>query len=541
MYGLENVVAQEAPMSVASIKNDPQLQLLPSPAAAEGALVQADRKYAALKAQILGPELDGESAAGIERLLHREGFEVLRLLFQGCLENRSLNRPEGPVIGDDGVERTHGRKDTERTLATIFGDVAVTRIAWTSRGADARHPTDGELNLPSVKYSLELQRQISIAAAQMPFEASIESVERTTAGSIPKRQAEETVVSAARDFDAYYQEHYPAMSPADTSEILVLTLDQKGVVVVPRDLREATRKVAGTSRRKLETRLSRGEKPGRKRMATVAAVYTVGPHVRTPGDIIAGLKRKGERVKRPRPEEKRVWASLQKPMKEVIAEAFDEAERRDPKATKRWFVVIDGDPDLEAAVEAEAKRRKRQVSLVLDFIHALEYLWRASTAFYPETSPEREGWVLERLQRLLEGKCSDVAAGMRRSAMRRGLTGAARKAVDTCANYFLRRKHMMRYHEVLLAGAPIASGVIEGACRHLVKDRMELTGARWTLERADAVLQLRALLVSDDFDDYWRFHEKREQWRNHASRYQDHRVPRTVKSRPTGHLRLVTQ
>jgi hypothetical protein len=134
-----------------------------------------------------------------------------------------------------------------------------------------------------------------------------------------------------------------------------------------------------------------------------------------------------------------------------------------------------------------------------------------------------------------------VAAGMRRSATRRGLTGAARKVVDTCANYFLRRKPMMRYHEVLLAGAPIASGVIEGACRHLVKDRMELTGARWTLERADAVLQLRALLVSDDFDDYWRFHEKREQWRNHASRYQDNRVPRTVKSRPTGQLRLVTQ
>ena len=292
MYGLQDFVAQEAPMSVVTIKNESPLQLLAPGSGAEAALARADRAYATLKTTILSPEHAGETAAGIERLLQREGFEVLRLLFEGFLENRSLNRPAGPVIGEDGVERTHCRKDTERTLATMFGDVAVTRLAWTARGADARHPTDGELNLPSVKYSLELQRQMSIAAARMPFEAAIESVERTTAGSIPKRQAEETVVSAARNFDDYYQEHYPAMAPEDTSEILVLTLDQKGVVLVPRDLREATRKVAETSRRKLETRLSRGEKPGRKRMATVAAVYTVSPHVRTADDIVAGLKRK---------------------------------------------------------------------------------------------------------------------------------------------------------------------------------------------------------------------------------------------------------
>jgi hypothetical protein len=166
-------------------------------------------------------------------------------------------------------------------------------------------------------------------------------------------------------------------------------------------------------------------------------------------------------------------------------------------------MVMDGDPKLEQAARREAKRRGVKLTLVLDFIHALEYLWRAGHALHAEGSPELETWVLDRLTALLHGNVSNVAAGMRRSATRRGLSASARAPIDRAANYFLKRKSMMRYHDLLALGAPIASGVVEGTCRSLVNDRLDITGARWSVSGAEAVLRLRAILRSADWDEYW--------------------------------------
>jgi len=91
--------------------------------------------------------------------------------------------------------------------------------------------------------------------------------------------------------------------------------------------------------------------------------------------------------------------------------------------------------------------------------------------------------------------------------------------VDKCANYLLKYAEFLRYDQYLVSGLPIATGVIEGACRHLIKDRMDLTGARWSLQGAEAVLRLRSLRSSGDFEEYWRFHEKEELERNHVTRY----------------------
>jgi len=169
------------------------------------------------------------------------------------------------------------------------------------------------------------------------------------------------------------------------------------------DLTEATRKLAEDKKNKLDTRLSKGEvKRGHKRMATVAAVYTVASYQRTAQDIIAGLRHVHNATKepRPRPEYKRVWASLTRTPQQIIAEAFAEAVQRDPGRTKRWLVLVDGCPKLERWVRAEAKRQGVEITLVLDFIHALEYLWNAAHVFFKEGTPEIEAWVLERLERL---------------------------------------------------------------------------------------------------------------------------------------------
>ena len=127
--------------------------------------------------------------------------------------------------------------------------------------------------------------------------------------------------------------------------------------------------------------------------------------------------------------------------------------------------------------------------------------------------------MTERAVRILEGHSSDVAAGIRRSATLRGLKPKNRKAADSCANYLLKKKDLLRYDVFLAAGSPIATGVIEGACRHLIKDRLDITGARWSVPGAEAVLRLRSLRSSGDFEEYWNFHLRQEWERNHLSRY----------------------
>jgi hypothetical protein len=131
--------------------------------------------------------------------------------------------------------------------------------------------------------------------------------------------------------------------------------------------------------------------------------------------------------------------------------------------------------------------------------------------------PAAEGWVLERGREVLRGKASLVAAGIRRSATLRRL--AQRKSADECADYLLRKKAFLRYDEALATGLPIATGVIEGACRHLVKDRMDITGARWGLDGGEAVLRLRSLRSSGDFDTYWEFHLNRARDRTYGDDY----------------------
>jgi hypothetical protein len=172
------------------------------------------------------------------------------------------------------------------------------------------------------------------------------------------------------------------------------------------------------------------------------------------------------------------------------------------------------------------------LTIILDLFHVLEYLWKAAHAFAAEGSAALEKWVLERVLEILRGRASYVAAGMRRSATRRHLPKKQRAPVDRCANYLLSYKPYLAYDRYLAAGLPIASGVIEGACRHLVKDRLGRTGARWRLSGAEAVLRVRALRASNDFDEYWRFHEAREFERNHQAHYAGGNVP--ALQRPPG-------
>lgn len=298
------------------------------------------------------------------------------------------------------------------------------------------------------------------------------------------------------------------------------------MVVRKCDLREETRKRAEREKKtKRKKRLSPGQKKNRKRMAVVGAVFSSERNVRTAEEVMGPSEPEPSenviplRKRRPRPKNKRVWASLEKEPDVVMDEIFEEALRRDPEKQRQWVFLVDGDLHQLQRIEDFAGLYDVNIAVVCDFVHTLEYLWDASHCFNKVGSEDAEQWVFERGMEVLKGKASLVAAGMRRSATKRGLTKKDRKAVENCARYLLNHKEYLRYDEYLAQGYPIASGVIEGTCRHLINDRLDVTGARWSLEGAESILKLRSLWASRDLDDYWAFHKQREFERNHASRY----------------------
>jgi hypothetical protein len=507
---------------------------------------EAEREFEHLKTFLLSAGACDLNHSDLERELEAKSRELIRTLLQEHLDQRGPGQAVEPVRDAAGVTRARERLHT-RELETIFGTVTVTRTGYSAEaeGLPSLHPLDGALNLPVEKYSHEVRRRVAIEAAKGAFEQGVETLKTYTGAHVPKRQFEELVVSAAQDFDAFYETRQTCARAAPrTGPILVLTVDGKGVVMRPEDLREATRKAAATRAQTFTARLSRGRRLHAKRMASVAAVYTIEPFVRTAEQIFPPAGTPAESTPRPPPEHKRVWASLEHTPEEVITGMFDEAHHRDPPHRKTWVALVDGNLTQIELLHKLAQKRQVPLPLIVDFIHVAQYVWDASHAFASE-SQERDAWVLTRLLEILRGHASRVAAGMRRSATLRALAADDRKPVDECADYLLNYAPYLRYDRALAQGLPIATGVIEGACGHLVNDRMNLTGARWTLEGAEAVLCLRALRSSGDFDDYWVFHETSEHQRNHASLYGNQRVPATRSpQQPTTpqdpcHLKLV--
>ena len=302
----------------------------------------------------------------------------------------------------------------------------VSRLAYQALGVEGLHPMDAALNLPLELYSHGVRRFVAEHAAMMAFDDVVSELLTATGMAVGKRQVEEIAVRAAVDFEAFYEQRRAANDVLeDTADLLVLTFDGKGIVMVPEDLRPATQKAARKkARNKLVTRLASGEKRNRKRMAEVAAVYTVPLFVRTPFDVLADLHgepdepaRRERRARRPKVRAKRVWASVARDPEVVIDEAFREAQARDPDHRRTWVVLLDGNKDQIAFAKQAAKKLAVGITIVVDLMHVLEYLWRAAHAFHGDDAQQSEQWVQQRLMWLLQGRpAGTVATAMRQSA-----------------------------------------------------------------------------------------------------------------------------
>ena len=484
----------------------------------ESAGWEAARSYFfELEEKLMGEDARDQAIGEVEQTVYAELRELGRRLLQAHIDARGEGYVGEALEREDGRTLFHKRRGL-RHLESLFGEVEVERLGYSQRHESSIFPKDGQLALPAKRYSYPVQQKVCREAIRASYDEVQETLSEYTGAHVPKRQALEIVQQAAVDFEVFYATRTPmdtSVSPDTT--ILVHSGDGKGVPMREDGLREATRKRA-KARKKSRGRTSDIRKD-RKREALVASVYTIAPQARTVDDIMTAFW--GPRTDSgvpPRPDHKRVWASLVKEKAAVFDEMAQEGQRRLTGVTAAVF-LSDGATILQTLAEKRLKPNFVDTSIrfvmILDLIHVLGYLWKAALAFYPARDRQTEEWVGKYLRRILEGKASRVAGSIRQLATLRHLRGAKREAVDKAANYFINNKAYMQYATYLELGLPIASGAIEGTCKHLVKDRFEISGARWGLTGAEALLKLRAIYQSGDWQDYWRFHIDAEQERLH--------------------------
>jgi hypothetical protein len=475
--------------------------------------------FAALAGELAGPAAAGLTACELEELIDEESRKAVRQLLQDHYDLRALREEQqagkhaAPVTGTDGITRTRLEAGHGRLLATLFGTVTVTRCAWRKPGVPDYLPADGALSLPAGRHSHTLAKLAALESARSSFGSAHDAIARRCGPVIGKRQAGESVVRSAADIPAFYAVRIP--EPCTPGALLVMSADCKGIVMRAGALRAATAKAAAKLG-KMRTRLTAGEKPNRKRMAALVTVYDAEPAERRPHDVIAPPGgRTGARELRPGPKALAKWlaGSVRKDPADMIAAAFDEAEARDPLHQRTWVVLVDGAEHQLSLIGAEAARRGVTIHVVIDVIHVLEYIWGAAWSFHPAGDPAAEDWVAARALAVLAGDSERTAAEITARADAAGLEGSRRTGADACVRYLANKHDCLRYDQALAAGWPIATGVIEGACRHLIGDRLDIGGARWGLDGAEAVLTLRAVISNGDFEEYWRYHLEREHQR----------------------------
>jgi hypothetical protein len=394
-----------------------------------------------------------------------------------------------------------------RPYKSVFGELTIERYVYGSREGQKIDavPLDRRLGLPASDFSYLLEDWCQRLCIKEAFGETKQSLAALLGLKMSVRTLEAMNQRVAKFSDGFRDQQ--AQPPAEEEEaILVVTADGKGVPM-RRPLEE---RVQGHHRRK------KGEKANKKQMSYVGAVYTIAPFKRTAKDVIDEVFRHAKAKDRPRPQHKRVRVEMtqilegeqvQNGKETLFALLSDDVVRRNRGHRRPLVCLLDG----ERALWDKRQEFFPHSIGVLDLYHVMEKLWLAAHAWHAEGSDAAETFVTVRLQMLLEGKVTQVIAGLRRRLQVHGLSKEKKRAVQNVIRYFKNNRAHMRYDEYMAAGYPIGSGVVEGACRHVVKDRMEQSGMRWTVPGAQALLDTRSVYLNGDWDEFMNYRIETEQ------------------------------
>ena len=451
-----------------------------------------------------------------EKVIGAEGRELQRRLLQatfdidGAREQRAGLVTSAAGIRHGIVEEGHGRGVT-----SVFGPVRVTRKAYRNRREPNLYPADARLVLPGDPYSLGMRALAAFHLAAGGFGQAQEVIEARTGVKIGRAQ----LTGLAEDLAAWTDEFYAerardADDDLPDTDVIMMQGDGKGIAMRPEH-----RKGGGAD----------PAHPGIKKMAEIVAVADFAPAVREPEDIAAPPAR---RKAHPGPVARDKWvsASVTESIKDMIAAAYDEADRRDPQRVRQRVFLVDGNKQQITAIEEHAKARKLKVPVLIDYIHVSGYIGKAAAALHPGDPAAAGQWADGQLLRVLHGRAKAVAATLASVARKTRAHPRTRHLdltdVDKAVTYLENNREHMRYDKALEKGWPIATGMIEGACRFVIEDRFGITGARWSPDGAEVILKLRAVVVNGDLDDYMSYYRQRYRDEHHLARYDEDTIER---------------
>lgn len=469
--------------------------------------------YKQLKEMALSAARQGKAIDEVEHeiwgKLIQLGGELLGLVFAQLGDG-----DVGPEIQTEGKPTLkRSSQPQHRRYRSIFGVFDLERYTYAEQAKREAQciPLDEQVGLPKHDYSLLLESWISIAASEDSFDHAVSMLERIFLSRIPVDSAERVCGRQAEMVNDFFDQ-LPTPDPQEEGEILVETLDRKGVPL--RRSRSDSEPAFAPSEQK-------GAKPGTKKMATVGSVYSVDRHQRDAQAVLDALfrkKREDQRKKgRPRPKHKRVRAILPNEVDDgdetvtidtvaVICDWMSEEVESRHRKNQEIVLLCDGEEGLWETVSF-SRSESTAVTEILDLLHAVPRIWKCGVLLHGNEPLER--YVYRRINELLAGRGQSVIRGFRRKATLMELQGKARETIDTACNYLERHLPRMRYDEYLERGLPIATGVIEGACRHLVKDRLERSGMRWTIDGAQSILDLRSVIASGLWEPYQAHYRER--------------------------------
>lgn len=445
------------------------------------------------------------TADQIERGLFKQLLQLGRQLLWLFFTLRSQQSSRETFTTAAGVSLPYHR-DTKRDYVSIFGKLPIWRPYFYQVGAGSACPLDAALSLGEDSYSDMLREIGEYLGVYGVYHKVCDIIERFLGLRLSSRVVQDQILTDAVDVGAYYEQK-PAPAVAAEAAVLVVQADGKGVPLI----------VEAETPPPL--RLGKGQKRGHKKEAIVTTAYTIAPTPRTPEAVLASyynLSAATEKlpVDHPAPQNKHVWATLEGKDTALERLAHHIRTREDAHIQQR-VALCDGCEALQTRITSYFP----DYAPILDFIHANEYLWDVATALLGEDDQKRLPWMIQHTRQLLAGETRAVIAEFRDLAAQPATTARQREQLTITANYFERNLPYMDYATYLAHGWPIASGVIEGACRHFVKDRCELSGMRWSLKGAEHLLRLRAVAENDDWEAYHTYRKRQRHERLYDQPY----------------------
>ena len=476
----------------------------------EQAALKAQHEFNALRDFVQQAARDGQRIDTVEREVFRQLLSLGHTLLSAFVADQGDGDLGPEVTTPEGHTARRLTERHDRRYVSIFGELVISRVVYGTREGQKieRVPLDGRLGLPEGDFSYVLEDWGQRLCLKESFAEAGQSLGMLLGLRLGTRALEQMNRAVAGDAPSFQDSLEPPPA-CEEGPLMVVTADGKGVPMRRPEEEDGPRP---------HHRRTKGEKANKKRMACVGAVYSIDPFVRKAEDIIDEVLRDKKSKQRPRPQHKHVWAELTREFegeppvtaKEgLFCHLTDELTARNLEHDRPVICLMDGE---RALWDAQAVYFPEAVG-VLDLFHVLERLWAVAHCFHKEGSDESKEFVEQRLRDLLQGRVGYVISGLRRRLKAEKLSGRRRKVVASALEYLGNNKEHMRYDEYLARGYPIGSGVAEGACRHLVKDRMEQTGMRWTVAGAQAMLHVRALYLNDQWEEYLEHRVEREQAR----------------------------